>query len=108
MKLIFILQWKKIIIQDIRIINLAFYLLETLSHFIGGNILKLEVISNSFYFEERKNRKLSLFKKSISSRSGNSNITNNINYNINNNYNIKPIFLQFSDKKEEFFQKIIL
>ena len=54
MKLIFILQWKKIIIQDIRIINLAFYLLETLSHFIGGNILKLEVISNSFHFEEKK------------------------------------------------------
>ena len=28
---------------------------------------------------------------------------NNINYNINNNYNIKPISLQFSDKKEEHF-----
>ena len=28
---------------------------------------------------------------------------NNINYNINNNYNIKPISLQFSDKKEEDF-----
>ena len=54
MKLIFILQWKKIIIQDIRIINLAFYLLETLSHFIGGNILKLEVISNSFYLKKEK------------------------------------------------------
>ena len=94
MKLIFILQWKKIIIQDIRIINLAFYLLETLSHFIGGNILKLEVISNSFYFEERKNRKLSLFKKSKSIPSTKSKFPKKSQFQYEKNIGIKSIIVK--------------
>ena len=49
------------------IINVVAYFFESFSHFIGGNMLKLEVIKNFFYFEKKSDRNLFLFHKSISS-----------------------------------------
>ncbi len=48
------------------IINVVAYFFESLSHFIGSNILKIEVIKHFFYFEKKSERNFLLLHKSIS------------------------------------------
>ncbi len=53
------------------IINIIVYFFESLSHFVGGNMQKLEIIQNTFDFESKKRlkRQLTLNNKHISQSS---------------------------------------
>ena len=49
------------------VINVISYFLQSLSHFIGAKMQKLEVLKHFFYFEKKSERNLFLFHKSNSS-----------------------------------------
>ena len=85
------------------IINIISYFLQSISHFIGSNMQKLEIIKNFFYFDKKNKRNLISFHKSNSSPSKNFHTHKNLDnkfYSKQQKKNIPSTFL-LSNKIEK-------
>ena len=94
------------------LINLIFYFFEMLSYFIGDNILKLEIIQNTFDFSDRISYSKAIFKRSktfiVNDCIKQNNRINSLNLIHSKIVNLRMKTVKNKKKRKSFFSNVSL